>query len=305
MSSSAPILVTGAAGQVGGVGRHVVEFLRARDIPVRALVRHDDERAKGLRQLGAEIVVADLTKSEQVVPAMLGCSRVYFGMTVSPTYLEATVVMAAAARESENFELLVNMSQMTVSEMDLTHVTESPQHRLQWLSEQALNWSGVPVTHLRPTVFQENPFFMPWAAESIARSGTLRLPFGNGKTSPVAARDVAEVAAAVLLRPRTYVGQVLELTGPRVTNLHGLAEEYASALGRPVKYVDVPFETWRDELKDKEVPAHALGHLLAMAKLHAANRYDRLTTSVEDILGRPATSMSATVKANQERFATA
>ena len=45
MSSDNPILVTGAAGRVGGVGGAVVEALRRRDLPVRALVRRDDERA--------------------------------------------------------------------------------------------------------------------------------------------------------------------------------------------------------------------------------------------------------------------
>jgi NAD(P)H dehydrogenase (quinone) len=45
MSSGNPILVTGAAGRVGGVGGAVVEALRRRGLPVRALVRRDDERA--------------------------------------------------------------------------------------------------------------------------------------------------------------------------------------------------------------------------------------------------------------------
>ncbi len=44
-----PILVTGAAGRVGGVGGLIVEALRRRDLPVRALVRRDDERADALR----------------------------------------------------------------------------------------------------------------------------------------------------------------------------------------------------------------------------------------------------------------
>jgi NAD(P)H dehydrogenase (quinone) len=75
------------------------------------------------------------------------------------------------------------------------HRAGQAQHRLHWLYEQALNWSGLPMTHLRPTVFQQNPLFWAWAAESIEKSGTIRLPFGRGQTSPVAASDVAEVAA--------------------------------------------------------------------------------------------------------------
>jgi len=52
------VLVTGAAGgQQGKTGRRVTELLRARDIPVRAMVRTDDDRAEYLRGLGAEVVV--------------------------------------------------------------------------------------------------------------------------------------------------------------------------------------------------------------------------------------------------------
>ena len=245
---------------------------------MRALVRRDDERAARLRRLGAEVVVADLTQPDQVVPALEGCRRAYFGMSVSPSYLEATLVVAAAARETSGFELLVNMSQITVSQMDLRHMTESLQQRLHWLCEQALNWSGLPMVHLRPTVFQQNFLFWSWAAKSIEKSGAIRLPFGHGRTSPVAAADVAEVAAEILRHPSVYAGRVIELSGPRSTDLYGLAEEYAAALGRSVRYVEVPLDVWRDdELRKRGLPDHVYSHFLTMAKLHAADRYNRLT----------------------------
>src|SRR5262249_17813130 len=103
---------------------------------------------------------------------------------------------------------------------------------------------GRPVVHVRPTVFLQTPFFLDWAAESIARDGTIRLPFGSGRTSPVDTADVAEVVAAILASPAGHVGKVYELTGPKSQDLHGLAAEYAAALGRPVRYVDVPRGGW-------------------------------------------------------------
>ena len=224
-------------------------------------------------------------------------------MSVSATYLEAAVGMGAAAREKGDIEVLVNMSQMTVSQMDLRNMTDSPQQRQHWLAEQALNWSGLPVVHVRPTVFQENFFFLAWAAEQIARDGTIRLPFGSGRTSPVAAQDVADVVVSVLLDPLQHVGKTYELTGPRSQDLHGLAGEYSAALGRPVTYVDVPVDEWRDqELRSRRLPEHVFEHLLTMAHLHAANRYDRLSPDVEAILGRPARSLESMVRDNHERF---
>jgi len=113
-----------------------------------------------------------------------GCRRVYFGMSVSAGYLEATVTMATVAREI-GVNALVNMSQMTVSQMSIQNTTPSPQQRQHWLSEQALAWSGLPVITIRPTVFLEG-FFLPLTGPSVRDRGRIELPFGRGKTSRLA-----------------------------------------------------------------------------------------------------------------------
>jgi len=129
MSATNPILVTGVPGRVGGVGDVVVSALRRRGLPVRALVRSKDEKADAVRATGAEVVVGDLTRAADVLRVLAGCKRMYFGMSVSASYLEATVITAAAARERGNLEMFVNISQMTVSQMSLTETTDSPQQR--------------------------------------------------------------------------------------------------------------------------------------------------------------------------------
>ena len=304
MSATNPILVTGVPGRVGGVGDAVVSALRRRGLPVRALVRSKDEKTNAVRASGAEVVVGDLTRAADVLRALAGCKRMYFGMSVSASYLEATVTTAAAAREHGDLEVFVNISQMTVSQMSLTETTDSPQQRQHWLAEQVLNWSGLPVVQVRSTVFLQHPFFLEMAAESIRREGTIRLPFGSGRTSPIDTLDVAEVIAAILASPAEHVGKVYELTGPKSQDIRGLAAEYSEALCRPVAYVDVPLEQWRDqELRPRGLPEHVYEHLLTMAKLHAANRYDRLTHDVEAILGRPATSARDFVSRHADSFA--
>jgi NAD(P)H dehydrogenase (quinone) len=299
-----PILVTGAAGRVGGVGHTVVELLRKRGLPVRAFVHHDDDRAASLRAIGAEIVVGDLTRAEDVSRALDGVKRIYFGLGVSPQYIDATVTMAAMARNLGEREALLNMSQMTVSQMSATRLTDSAQQREHWLGEQVLNWSGLPVVHLRPTVFLENPLFLALAAESIAADSTLRLPFGNGRTSPIAASDVARVAATILADPARHVGHVYELTGPRSEDMRDVADEYSSALGRTIRYVDVPFDEWRDRvLRPMHLPEHLAHHIETMARLHAENRYDRLTRDVETITGQPPESVRDFVAEHADLFA--
>jgi NAD(P)H dehydrogenase (quinone) len=114
---------------------------------------------------------------------------------------------------------------------------------------------------------------------------------------------VAEAAAVILRHPSGYAGRVIELTGPRSTDLYTLEEEYAAALGRPVRYVEVPLEVWRDdELRKRGLPDHVYEHILTMAKLHAADRYNRLTDSVETILHRPATSLRTTLEQERSTF---
>lgn len=303
MSIKDPILVTGAAGNVGSVGRVVVELLRQRNLPVRAMVHREDDRANALRKMGAEVVIGDLTNTQDVVRVLNGCRRVYFGMSVSPPYLEATVIMAAAALEQGNIESLVNISQMTVSEMSLTSKIGSRQQRQHWLAEQALNWSGLPVTHIRATVFLEHFFFSQWAAASIAKNGTIQLPFGSAHTSPIAAYDVARVIATLLENPSTHIGKVYELTGPRSQDINAIAKEYAEALGRPVTYVDVPFDQWSKEvLNSSGLPPYVIDHFHTMAHLHADNHYSRLTDDVEKVTGKPAQSIKDYVASRSDLF---
>ena len=135
MADHRPILVTGAAGQLGAVGRTVTGLLLARGLPVRAMVRREDDRAAALRAAGAEVVLGDLLEPGDVYRVASGCGRIYFGMSVSAGYLEATMIMAAVAREV-GVDALVNMSQMTVSQMSIQNTTPSPQQRQHWLSEQ-------------------------------------------------------------------------------------------------------------------------------------------------------------------------
>ncbi len=302
-SVHSPILVTGVPGHVGGVGSAIAANLRHRGLPVRALARREDEHTEALRAIGVDIVTGDLTRPRDVDAALSGCRRMYFGLSVSPAYLEATATVAAVARAHADIEALVNISQMTVSQMSLTETTDSPQQRLHWLCEQVLNWSGLPVVHVRPTVFLQHPFFSEWAAESIARDSTIRLPFGNGHTSPVDATDVANVIATILAHPASYIGRICELTGPRSENMKAVAAEYSNALGRRIIYIDTPFDQWRDEeVGRRELPHHLCEHFMTMARLHADNRYDRLTHDVEAITGQPAAGIRDFVARNKPLF---
>jgi uncharacterized protein YbjT (DUF2867 family) len=294
------ILVTGAAGRVGGVGRTVTEMLLNQGNAVRAMVRNDDERAQALRDKGAEVVVGDLLDLDSMHRVIAGCRTMYFGMSVSDTYLAATVNAAAVAKH-HGVKAFINMSQMTLTQMSITETTASPQHKLHWLAEQALNWSGLPVVHVRPTVLLEG-FFQIFTSDSVRESDQIRLPFGEGKTSPVAVEDVARVLAALLVDPQRHIGKVYHLTGPQSESMQFFAREYSAALGRTITYQDIPVESWRDMLLERGLPVHLVRHLTTMADLHRAGRYDRMSDDVLTLTGRDPLSVRDFVRKNARRF---
>lgn len=295
-----PILVTGAAGAVGAIGRNLTALLRAKGHKVRALVRREDERADALRQLGAEVVQGDLTDLASMHRAIEGCARIYFGMSVAANYLEATVNIAAVARH-HGVEAFVNMSQMTVTQMSITETTDSPQHKLHWLAEQALSWSGMPVVTMRPTVFLEG-FFLLFAAAGVREADELALPMGLGRTSPISAVDVARAVSAILDNPAPHIGQIYNLTGPESADLSQYARVFSEALGRTIGYRDVPVAGWTEKLRQAGVPAHVVNHLTVMTELNKQGRYDRMTDDVFKLTGEKPVSMLDFVKLHAAEF---
>lgn len=299
-TQDSPILVTGAAGDIGAIGRNLTAMLLDKGHKVRALVRREDERAKALRQLGAEVVQGDLTDLDSMHRAITGVKRIYFSMSVSPTYLEATVNTAAIARH-HGVEAFVNMSQMTVTQMSITETTDSPQHKLHWLAEQTLAWSGLPVVTVRPTVFLEG-FFLRLAAASVRDNDELALPLGDGRTSPISAVDVARAVSEILDDPTPHIGQVYNLTGSESADLNHYAHVFSEALGRTIRYRNIPLSGWVDTLRQFGVPTHLVNHLAVMAELHTQGRYDRMTDDLFKLTGKMPMSLYDFVKLHAAEF---
>lgn len=240
--------------------------------------------------MGAEVWSAICSISMHKVIA--GCDTMYFGLSVSDAYLAATVNAAAVAKH-HGVKAFINMSQMTFSQMSITETTASPQHKLHWLAEQALNWSGLPVVHVRPTVLLEG-FFLIFTSDSVRESNQIRLPVGECKTSPVAVEDVARVLA----NPQPHIGKIYHLTGPQSENMYFYAQEYSKALGRTITFQDIPVEPWRDALLGRSLPVH----LATMADLHRAGRYDRMSDDVLTLTGQRPLSMQEFVRKNAAAF---
>src|SRR5262252_3565025 len=259
--SQETILVTGAAGAVGSTARVAIGILLEQGHRVRAMVRKLDARADALRDMGAEVVVANMLDIVAVRAAMQGCSVVYFTMSVSANFLEAATNVAVTAK-SLGVKAFVSLSQMTLSQMSETETTSSPQQKQEWLAQQMLRWSGLPVFYLRPTAFVD------------------------GKTSLIAGTDVGAAAAVVLANPAPHIGKVYDLTGLQSLTMAQYAQEFSRVLGRAIQYVNVPPEIWEARLREARLPEHLVAHMITMGQLNRDNLYDRMTDSFQQLAGR-------------------
>ena len=84
-----PILVSGAAGPVGAIGRTVTELPMKQGEVARAMVRNEDERAQTLRNIGAEVVVGDLLDLESMHRALGSPEMVHDSRGLKSTWEES------------------------------------------------------------------------------------------------------------------------------------------------------------------------------------------------------------------------
>jgi uncharacterized protein YbjT (DUF2867 family) len=290
------VLVTGAAGGTQGQsGRHVTELL-ARGTPVRAFVRTIDDRAERLRALGAELTVGDFLDYHSVERAVAGVSAVYFAYPVQEGLLEATAIMADAARKA-GVTRLVDMV-MLISSPD----APTPRMRENHLSERIFEWAGVGVAHVRATVFYEN--MRALTAATIARDGSIFLPWGSERTVVplVSAEDVARVAVGALTHPAVTPGTSYPVIG-EVLSLRDIVATFERVLGRDVRYQEIPDKVWADVALSRGFNAHAVDHL---SKLWQSIRSQMRQYEVPDTIlrlgGRNPKTFDEFVREQQQAF---
>jgi uncharacterized protein YbjT (DUF2867 family) len=125
---------------------------------------------------------------------------------------------------------------------------------------------------------------------------------GAGRTSPISAVDVARAVSVVLDDPTAHIGQIYNLTGFESTDLEHYARVFSEALGRTIRYRDVPLSGWSEKLLGAGVPAHIVKHLSVMTELNKQGRYDRMTDDLFKLTGQKPVSMYDFVKLHAAKF---
>jgi NAD(P)H dehydrogenase (quinone) len=285
------ILITGATG---ATGKNAIKKLLALEVPVRAMVHNIDARSEELTAQGAEIVLGDLSDFDSVSAALEGITGAYFVYPIQvPGILEATAFFAQAAIEN-GVGAIVNMSQITARRVAKSHAA-----RNHWIAERLLDRSGVPVTHLRPTLFAE---WLTYLAQAIREKSILPLPFGESRYAPIAAEDQGRVIARILRNPAEHAGKVYPLYGPSELSQHEIAEILTQVLGRTITYVAMEIQPFEQVLKDMGFNAHFIQHISAVAQDCRDGVCSGTNDLVEKLTGQKPMPMTEYIAKNKALF---
>lgn len=285
--------VAGATGDTGGAATDAL--LHAGE-QVRTLVRKVDDRSERLKARGVEVVVGDLSDIDDVCGALEGIYSAYFMFPIESGGVSASAYFAQAARET-GVSAIVNMSQISARREATSHAA-----RDHWISERIFDWSGTPVTHLRPTFFAQWLTY-PGQVASIKRDGVLQLPFGNGRHAPIAAEDQGRVIAAILRDPAPHSGKVYPLHGPVEMNHDEIAAEMSKVLGREVTYRPIDLDVFKKRLdSDDKFSDMFAQHLMSVAVDYQNGVFAGTNTIVEDLTGTPPMTVEAFVRKHAARF---
>jgi uncharacterized protein YbjT (DUF2867 family) len=275
------ILVTGATGLVGG---EVARALLAAGAVVRAGVRDPEGRnqkeAAALRQLGAQVVALDYAQPATFAAALDGVSKVFY-LTLPGPEDDAREPGFVAAMQQAGVAHVVKLSVWEAADEAYLFA------RVHRQSEKRLEQSAMAWTFLRPTGFMQNLLQM---AGSIRATGSFALPMGQAALGHIDVRDIADVAARVLLEPGHH-GRAYELSGPEALTYEQVAAALTAGCGRPVRYVAVSPEQWRAMMQGYGAPAPLVEGLLDLYGYYVSGGSSAVSPAVAEILGRPARTL--------------
>ena len=272
------VLVSGATGTVG---RHLVEELLSRGVPVRALSR-DPARARAALPATAEVVGGDLTDPPGLASALAGVTAAHLltsdGATGAPLQDRGLVAAAVAAG---------------VRSVTLLRGEAEPGPLERAVRSSPLRW-----TALAPVEFMANA--LEWAP-SVRAEGVVREAFADVPSAVVHEADIAAVAAAALVGDGHH-GRELWLTGPEALTLRERVGVLAAVLGRGVRLAELSRDEAVAQWRAAGFSADDVEFFLAV-RTDPPEAGRTVLPTVAEVTGRPARTFAQWVREHAAAFA--
>lgn len=267
------------AGATGTVGRFVVEELRAAGQPVRALTRNP---AKAAFPEGVEVVAGDLADLDSLTGVFDGIEAAHLinfaGDDYTPLPNGAGLVKLAAEAGVRRVTVLGG--------------------RADGELEQALAATDIEWTLLEPVEFMSNT--LRWWAQTIKAEGVVKEPFGDRLSALVHERDIAAVAAAVLVEGG-HGGETLAITGPEAITLRDKVAILSAAIGTDVGFVELTVDQARAKWRGDGMGEETIEFLVDALGNTPEVGYTAVPT-VKEITGRDARGFAQWAAENAAAF---
>lgn len=280
------IAITGAAGHLG---RHVIESLLARGVAAQDLVAivRTASKAEDLTARGITVAEAPYEDVAALTEALQGVDRLVLvsGSEVGKRAAQHTNVLEAAKAAGVAFIAYTSLVNADSSELSL-----APEHRE---TEALLASSGIDHVLLRNGWYWEN---FASNVDAARATGHVFGAAGEGRVNGAARRDYAE-AAAVVVTTDGHAGKTYELGGQPSLTYPEIAQAVGTVIGAEVSYVNQSVEEYQQTLEGAGLPAEVARMIAGWDVAIAGGALETASTDLEDLIGRPATSLAEALAA--------
>jgi uncharacterized protein YbjT (DUF2867 family) len=268
------ILVSGATGTAG---KEIVLQMASLGITVKALVR-DMAKATPFRGKCVHVAVGDLNEPATLKEAFKAVDQALLLPANNANQVDQERTFIDAAKRA-GVQHIVKFSALGGDDRN----SKSRIARWHAQAEDYLEASGLAWTHLRPSMFMQN---LLGSAASIAGEGAFYAPLGNARVAHVDVRDIAAVAVKTLTE-HGHEGKAYTITGPEALTYSEVAGKLSAALGKPVRYVDVPPQQFKQSLLGAGIPDWYADALLEIFEHVVKPRGSEVTNVVAEIARKP------------------
>ena len=147
--------------------------------------------------------------------------------------------------------------------------------------------------------FLRDNFYLDFFIDIALENGEIRGPAGRGRVSAVARKDTSRVAAEILLNPKEWENQTLNLTGPEDLSMEEIVELLSKETGNAITYVDESVEEAYESRKKWPAQTWEYDAWVSTYTAIKAGEQAGVSTDVEKVLGRPAMNLIDVLKERQ------